>query len=58
MFLANNDLVYTEEYSSSKESFSSNSEEEKAYSNINNYTQLKNYKKGNNLGKGNCLFAL
>ena len=36
---ANNDVVYTEEYSSSKESLSSNSEEEKASFDINNYSQ-------------------
>ena len=34
---ANNDVVYTEEYSSSEESLSSNSEKEKASLNINNY---------------------
>ena len=38
---ANNDVIYTEEYSSSEESLSSNSEEEKASLNINNYSQLK-----------------
>ena len=37
---ANNDGVYTEEYSSSEESLSSNSDDdEKASLNINNYTQ-------------------
>ena len=55
---ANNDVVYTEEYSSSEESLSSNSdEEEKASLNLNNNSQLKNYKKGHVLGNGNCLFA-
>ena len=52
---ANNDVVYTEEYSSSEESLSSNSEE--ASLNINNYSQLRNYKKGHVLRNGNCLFA-
>ena len=42
----NNDVVYTEEYSSSEESLSSNSkEEEKASLNLNNNSQLKNYKR-------------
>ena len=54
---ANNDVVYTEEYSSSEESLSSNSEEEKASLNIINYSQLKNYKKEHVLRNGNCLFA-
>ena len=54
---ANYDVVYTEEYSSSEESLSSNSEEEKASLNINNYSQLKNYKKGHVLRNGNSLFA-
>ena len=55
---ANNDVVYTEEYSSSEESLSSNSdEEEKASLNSNNNSQLKNYKKGHVLGNGNCLFV-
>ena len=50
--------LYTEEYSSSEESLSSNSdEEEKTSLNINNHSQLKNYKKGHVLGNGNCLFA-
>ena len=55
---ANNDVVYTEEYSSSEESLSSNSdEEEKTSLNINNNSQLKNYKKWHILGNGSCLFA-
>ena len=37
---ANKDVVYIEKYSSSEESLSSNSEEEKASSKINNYYQL------------------
>ena len=53
---ANNDVVYTEEYSSSEESLSSNSEKGKDSSGINNYAQLKNHKKGYALGNGNCLF--
>ena len=55
---ANNDVVYTEEYSLSEESFSSDSEEEKVSLNINNYSQLKNYKKGNVLGNWNCYLLL
>ena len=46
-----------EKYSSSEESLSSNSREEKAPLNIKNYSQLKNYKKGHILGNGNCLFV-
>ena len=53
----NNEVVYTEEYSSLEESLSSNSEEEKGSLNIDNYSQLKNYKKGHVLGNGNCLFV-
>ena len=37
----NNEVVYTEEYSSLEESLSSNSEEEKGSLNIDNYSQLK-----------------
>ena len=56
---ANNDVAYTEEYSPSEESLSSNSddEEEKAYLNINNNYQLKFYKKVHVLGNEDCLFA-
>ena len=54
---ANNDVVYTEEYSSLEESLSSNSEEEKVTLNINNYFQLKIYKKGHVLRNGKCLFT-
>ena len=39
-----NDVVYTEEYPSIKESLSSNYEEEKVSSNISNFTQLQNKK--------------
>ena len=45
-----NDVVYTEEYSSTKESLSSNYEEEKVSSNISNFAQLQN-KKGTCFGK-------
>ena len=53
----NNEVVYTEEYSTLEESLSSNSEEEKGSLNIDNYSQLKNYKKGHVLRNRNCLFA-
>ena len=56
-FWCNNEVVYLEVYSLSEESLLSNSEEEIAYSNINNYSQLKIYKKGHVLGNRNCLFA-
>ena len=46
-----NDVVCTEEYSSSEGFLSSNPEEEKGSSNINNYSQLQNYKKGYVFGK-------
>ena len=42
---SNNDVVYTEEYSSSEEFLSSNYEEENASLSINNCSQLKNYKR-------------
>ena len=53
----NNEVVYTEEYSTLEESLSSNSEEEKGSLNIDNYSQLTNYKKGHVLRNGDCLFA-
>ena len=50
-------ILCTEEYSSSEESISSNSEEEKASTNIKINMQLNDYKKGHVLGNENCLFA-
>ena len=52
-----NDVEYTEEYSLSEESISSNSEEEKASASIKINMSLNDYKKGHVLGNGNCLFA-
>ena len=52
-----NDVVYTEDYLSSEESISSNSEEEKDSTNIKINMPLNDYKKGHVLGNGNCLFA-
>ena len=51
-----NDVVYTEEYSSSEESISSNSEEEKASTKKINMP-FNDYKKDYVLGNGNWLFA-